>query len=67
MSLPEKLTFRPGSLADPMAERMKADDIGASKLIRRALAAYLAAPEPRMDGHKQQMKRINEERKTSEG
>ena len=61
--LPEKLTFRPGSLAKPMAKRMKADGIGASELIRRALAAYLDAPKPRMDGHKRQMKRINEERK----
>ena len=67
MALPEKITFRPGSLAKPMAERMKSDDIGASKLIRFALAEYLDAPTPRMDGHKQQMKRINEERKTSEG
>ena len=63
MKLPEKLTFRPGSLAEPMAKRMKADDIGASELIRLALAAYLDAPNPLMDGHKRQMKRINDERK----
>ena len=65
MKLPEKLTFRPGSLTKPMAQRMSADDIGASELIRRALAAYLDAPKPRMDGHKRQIIRINEGRKRS--
>ena len=62
MKLPDKLTFRPGSLSRKMESHIKATGVTPSELIRLALAAYLDAPVPRMDGHKRQMKKINNER-----
>ena len=63
MALPEKLTFRPGSLARPMESEMKKEDIGASELIRLALAEYLGKKAPKMDGHIKTIKRVNREKK----
>lgn len=65
MSLPEKVTFRPGSLSGPMESRMSKDSIGASELIRRALAEYLDRKAPAMPVGNPNFKKVQKRRKRS--
>jgi hypothetical protein len=46
--LPEKISFRPGSLAGPMGRKLKATGETPSAYLRRLIAADCGKPEPAM-------------------
>jgi len=49
--LPEKISFRPGDLAGPMAERIDATQETPSEYLRRVVAADLGVDAPAMRGN----------------
>lgn len=46
--LPERITFRPGSLAGPMAKKLEATGEGPSGYVRRLIAADCGVDAPEM-------------------
>jgi len=63
VSLPEKISFRPGKLAGALARWCKANEQTPSEAIRVALAAMLNVEPPAMDGNLKSLRRVNLERK----
>ena len=59
MSMPEKLTFRPGNLAGPMGKRLAKTGETPSEYMRRLIADDLGRKPPKMDGHIKTIKRVN--------
>lgn len=49
--IPEKISFRPGDLAGPMAERIEATQETPSEYLRRVVAADLGVEAPEMRGN----------------
>ena len=65
MSLPDKITFRPGSLAAPMSRRLQETEEKPSEYIRRLIAEDCGKPAPKMDGHVKTIQKVNKaKRKT---
>jgi len=67
MSIPERITFRPGPLAGAIAQRLKATGEKPSTYIRRLIAEDCGRKEPAMDGHVKTIKAVNKRRKTESG
>lgn len=63
MSLPEKISFRPGKLAGALARWCKKNEKTPSEAIRVALAAMLEVDPPKMDGHLKTLKRVNRDKR----
>ena len=59
MSMPEKLTFRPGNLAGPMVKRLAKTGETPSEYMRRLIADDLGRKPPKMDGHIKTIERVN--------
>jgi len=59
VSLPEKISFRPGPLAGAMARRLKATGEKPSTYIRRLIAEDCGRKEPAMDGHVKTIRKVN--------
>jgi len=51
MSIPDKITFRPGNLAGPMGERITETGETPSAYLRRVVAADLGTEPPEMRGN----------------
>lgn len=47
-NLPDRITFRPGSLAGPMAEKLTATGEGPSEYVRRLIAVDCGVEPPEM-------------------
>ena len=67
MSLPEKISFRPGPLAGAMARRLKATGEKPSSYIRRLISEDCGRKVPAMDGHVKTIKAVNKRRNTESG
>lgn len=67
MSLPDKISFRPGKLAGAMARWCKKNEKTPSEAIRVALAAMLDVEPPAMNGNLKSLRRVNRERKKRKG
>ena len=67
MSIPEKISFRPGPLAGAMARRLRATGENPSTYIRRLIAEDCGRKEPAMDGHVKAINAVNKRRKTESG
>ena len=63
MSVPEKITFRPGTLAGAMARKLEATGEKPSTYIRRLIAEDCDQPEPKMDGHLKTLQRVNRDKR----
>lgn len=48
MILPDRITFRPGTLAGPMAKKLAASGEGPSEYVRRLIAADCGIDAPEM-------------------
>lgn len=59
-TLPDRITFRPGSLSGPLSSRLAETDETPSEYLRRIIAADLGRKPPKMDGHVQTINRVNE-------
>lgn len=64
-NLPEKITFRPGSLAGPMARKLDATGETPSNYVRRLIAEDCDRKPPKMDGHIKVLKEVNKRKKKS--
>ena len=63
MTIPEKLTFRPGNLAGAMAKRLAKTGETPSQYLRRLIADDLGRKPPKMDGHIKAIEEVNKRRK----
>ena len=63
MSIPEKITFRPGNLAGAMAKRLAETSETPSAYLRRLTADDLGCEPPAMDGHIKTLKRVNRDKR----
>ena len=63
MSLPEKITFRPGSLAGPMGRKLDETGETPSNYVRRLIAEDCDRKPPKMDGHIKVLKEVNKRKK----
>lgn len=50
MTLPDRITFRPGSLAGPMGKRLAETGQGPSEYVRGLIAADCGVEPPEMPG-----------------
>ena len=63
MSLPDKISFRPGSLAGPMARKLDETGETPSNYVRRLIAEDCDREPPKMDGHIKVLKEVNKRKK----
>lgn len=63
MSLPDKITFRPGSLAGPMAHKLEETGETPSNYVRRLIAEDCDRKPPKMDGHIKVLNEVNKRKK----
>lgn len=63
MSLPDKITFRPGSLSGPMARKLEETEETPSNYVRRLIAEDCDRKPPKMDGHIKVLKEVNKRKK----
>jgi len=61
--LPEKITFRPGSLAGPMSRKLEETQETPSEYLRRLVAEDCDRKPPKMDGHIKVLKEVNKRKK----
>ena len=60
-----RITFRPGDLAGPLAEWCEKHGQTPSEATRTALARMLRVEAPAMDGREENMRRINAAKRTA--
>lgn len=65
MKLPEKLSFRPGSLAKPMEDWLDENGGSPSDMIRLALSELMGVKPPAMDGRTRHINKVNERRRNN--
>ncbi len=61
--LPEKISFRPGSLAGPMSRKLEETQETPSEYLRRLVAEDCDRKPPKMDGHIKVLKEVNKRKK----
>ena len=61
--IPEKISFRPGNLAGPMAERIESTGETPSGYLRRVVAADLGIEPPDMRGNLSTLKQFMKPKK----
>jgi hypothetical protein len=61
--IPEKISFRPGSLAGPMARKLDETGETPSVYVRRLIAEDCGRKPPAMDGHIKTLRRVNRDKR----
>lgn len=62
MTVPDKITFRPGNLAGPLVTYCDKHGLTPSAAVRKALSEMLEKPEPSMDGNVKNLRQYREAR-----